>query len=222
MKLKTILLILLSAALYSCAPSHFVKPLSAKQQAVSLSLGGPLIKYSGLTIPVPMLAAAYGYGIDSSLTAFGALNFTSAAFGNAHIDLGVTKQFLKQKEYIPALSVSPVATIIYRNTNARKFYPQLDLNAFWEYGKQKNYFYVGISNWFELAQTRSEGVAQPNHWLFIPQAGYTFVFSNSSLTLEAKVIAPNLPNDKVVVDYQTPFNTHGAFGVYVSYIHPIK
>jgi hypothetical protein len=56
---------------YSCAPTRFVKPLDKKQQAVNLSLGGPLIGYSGLTIPMPFLTATYGYGIDSTLTGFG-------------------------------------------------------------------------------------------------------------------------------------------------------
>jgi hypothetical protein len=37
-------------------------------------------------------------------------------------------------------------------------------------------------------------------------------------TIEARVIAPNLSNEKLVVEYQTPLGTHGAFGVYIGYV----
>lgn len=198
----------------SCAPSHFVKPLNAKQKAVNLSLGGPVIDYNDVPIPMPFLTATYGYGIDSTLTGFASVNITSALYGNLQLELGATKKLLKQKGSIPAISINPVANFIYRNKNAAKFYPQLDINAYWDYNKKRNFFYVGISNWFELESKRSIGEDQPDHWLITPLVGETFVRRKWNYNVELKVLAANISSEKSVVDYKTPFNNQGAVGIY--------
>ena len=203
--------------LVSCSPSRFVKPLAKKQHAAGLSLGGPLFKYVKTTIPMPFLTGIYGYGIDSTLTGFISVNITSALYGNLQLEPGCTKQVLRQHGYWPAISVSPVFTILYRNKNTFRLYPQADVNAVWEYGKSKNYFYAGSNNWFEPSGKRSLKQRQTNHWLFTPMAGHSFNGNKWNLNLEVKVIAPNRSNQKLVVEYQTPFGTHGAFGVYIGY-----
>ena len=208
---------LLLFTFYSCSPARFVKPLEKGQHAATVSLGGPLIEFGTAVIPVPFLTATYGYGIDSTFTGFGSFNATSALFGNFQIELGATKQLLQQKKYFPALSISPVANIIYRNKDSYRLYPQLAINAFWEYGKRKNFFYVGLDNWFELAKKRTQDVKQPNHWIAMPSIGHSFTGKKWNFNIETKIIAPNLSNEKLVVDYVTPLKTHGAFGVYFGY-----
>ncbi len=81
MKKISVISFLITIYISSCAPACFVKPLADKQKAVNLSVGGPLFKYSDLVVPMPLLTATYGYGIDSTLTGFGALNITSALYG---------------------------------------------------------------------------------------------------------------------------------------------
>jgi len=191
--------------------------LEKHQDAANLSLGGPLVKLGKNTIPIPFITANYGYGIDSTLTGYTSLNITSALYGNLQLELGATKQWIKQKKYIPGLSTALQFNLIYRNTDAFKVYPQLDLNAFWEYGKRKNYFYIGASNWFELSQKRTLGETQQNHWIFMPLIGHNFTGKKWDINLEAKIIAPNLSNENIVVDYWTPFKNRGAFGVYIGY-----
>lgn len=209
--------ILLFFIIYSCSPIKYIKPLEKGDHAATISMGGPLIKYGAATMPIPFLTANYGYGIDSSLTGFTSLNITSALFGNFQMELGASKQLLKQNNYFPALSFSPVANIIYRNKDAFKFYPQLAINTFWEYGKHKNLVYIGFDNWFELALKRAHGVQQPNHWIFMPSIGHTFTGNKWNFNVEAKLIAPNLSNEKLVVDYQTPLKNNGAMGIFVGY-----
>jgi hypothetical protein len=203
--------------LASCSPVRYVKPLAKKEHAANLSFGGPLIKFGTNTIPIPFLSANYGFGIDSTLTGFASLNVTSALYGNFQMELGATKQWLKQSKYLPAFSSTLQLNTIYRNADARKIYPQLDLNLFWEYGKRKNYFYAGISNWFELSDKRTLGTPQTNRWIFMPIAGHAFSGKKWNINLEVKIIAPNISNEDIVVEYQTPFRDQGAFGIYIGY-----
>jgi hypothetical protein len=199
----------------SCAPTRFVKPLAKKQQAVNLSLGGALISYSKLTIPMPFVTATYGYGVDSTLTAFGSLNITSLVYGNAQVELGITKQLFAQRGAWPGVSINPVANIIYRNKDASKVYPELDINAFWDHNHKRNFFYIGVSNWFELSGKRAYDQQQEHNWLFTPMIDETFVRQKWNYNIELKAIAPNIANNTSTVDYKTPFGTHGAFGIYI-------
>ncbi len=217
LKIRLPALAITCCMLSSCAPMRFVKPLEKNQQAANLSFGGELIKYNSSTIPVPFLTANYGYGIDSALTGFASVNITSALFGNFQMNFGATKQLLKQNIYFPAVSITPSFDFIYRNKNAAKFYPQLAINAFWEYGKKNNLVYLGIDNWFELASKKAYGKTQENHWFFMPAIGHSFCGKKGSFTTEMRAIAPNLSNEKLVVEYRTPFGTNGAFGVYIGY-----
>lgn len=201
----------------ACAPARFVKPLAAGQQAVSVSLGGPLINHSNATIPLPLLTAAYGYGLTPTLTGFGAVNITSALYGNAQVELGLTKQVLQPRGWVPGFSFSPAATIIYRNPDVHKLYPTLDLYAYWNYGVAgRHYAYAGLSNWFELRGTRTFDQPVAAHWLPSPLVGTVLGSGGGrwAYTLEVKVLAPNLANNFNVADYRTPFGTRGALGFY--------
>lgn len=202
-----------------CSPVKYVKPLKNKQHAASISMGGPLIGYGSATIPMPFLTANYGYGIDSSLTGFGAINITSAMFGNIQTELGITKQFIYQKKHIPSVSVTPVVNVIYRNKDAAKVYPQLAINSFWEYGNKTKMLYVSIDNWFELSSKKAFDIEQKNKWIFMPTLGHSFIGKKGNINFEMKVIAPNLSNQKLVVDYKTPLGNNGAFGVYIGYTY---
>jgi hypothetical protein len=219
MRRITFVLISLVGLLNACGPVRFVKPLEKKQQALNLSLGGALIKKGSSTISIPFLTATYGYGIDSTVTAFGAINITSALFGNFQTELGGTVQVLKQHNYLPGLSTTPVINFICRNPQTYKFYPQLDINAYWEYAARKHYFYIGLSNWFELGGKQADDLSQTKRWLYTPLIGHNFNAAKWNVAIEVKVIAPNLSNEKNVVEYKTPFATHGALGTYVGYTY---
>ena len=201
--------------IWSCAPARFVKPLDKDQQAVNVSLGGAIIGYSNIAIPMPFLTATYGYGIDSSLTGFASLNITSAIYGNLQTELGVTKRIWKQHGGLPAFSINPVLNFMYRNKSAVKFYPQLDLNAYWELNKGRNFLYTGLSNWFELSSTRAFNEPQEHHWLLSPFIGETLVRSHWNYNIEAKFISPYISSDPGIVDYKTFYGKHGALGIYI-------
>ncbi len=201
----------------SCAPSRFVKPLEKNKSAISVSAGGPLIKYNKSTVPIPFATAIYGYGVGNKTTAFAGLNATSALYGNFQTEAGATLRLSSQHKFMPAFSVTPVINFIYRNSKTTRVYPQVDLNAFWEYGKNKNLIYVGVDNWFELRRQKAHGRSQRQAWFFSPMIGHTLVKNKWEINIEIKVMAPHVSNQNIVVEYQTPFKNHGAFGVYLSY-----
>lgn len=202
---------------WSCAPSRFVKPLAAKQKAVNIAAGGPLVAYNSLTIPVPFVTATYGYGFDSTLTGFGSLNITSALYGNVQAELGITKNLFAQNGNAPGVSISPVANIIYRPGTGAQLYPQIDINAYLDLNQHRNFFYAGISNWFDLHRNKASGVKQEHRWFISPEIGQTFVRHKWDFTIEAKILAPVLANNHIAVDYKTPLGNHGAFGIYFGY-----
>ena len=82
-------------AISSCAPSRYVRPLDEGQKAITGNLGGPLIKFSGMTIPLPLTAISLGYGLKDDLTIYGGMHTTALSFGVIQGELGVVKEFVK-------------------------------------------------------------------------------------------------------------------------------
>jgi hypothetical protein len=199
----------------SCAPARYVRPLAKGETVGSATFGGPLIGYSGATIPIPLLGIAAGHGFKDDLTGFAGLHLTSLAFGVVQVDAGIVKGLRKPDKWIPGVSISPVANIMFDKWQGKfNFYPQADANAYWNYGKRKHYCFVGLSNWFDLHSTRAEGQPQTTHWLPIIQAGNTFCSKKWAYTMELKYIAPNTSNQDLVVSYASP-GKKGTIGFYI-------
>lgn len=206
--------ILLLVGAWACAPVRVVKPLAAGEKALSFNIGGPLIGFSETTIPMPLTAVSGAYGVSDKLTAFAGLHTTALAFGVIQTDIGVVRGLSTPTGLRPGISVSPVANLMLDTwENNFKFYPQLDLNAYWHLGQRESFLYVGSNNWFELAGTRAHGERQEIRWLANFQSGYTFVRSKMNYTVELKYLAPFHSNREVVVDYRG-IGGNGALGVY--------
>lgn len=208
-------LVILSA---SCVSSRFIEPLDKNKLAIGGNFGGPLIDFGGLTIPVPLTAIEVGYGLDTNLTIHGGLHTTAFFFGNLQLDAGVTYKFLNQNKYIPNLSVNPGFNFVYSPSyKAMKFWPTIDLNAYWNYGKRRNYFYTGFNNMFELSKTMANDQPQKQRWLFNPQIGHVLKSKKGSLqfTTEFKFLALNQDNSYSFIPYNSSTGSHGATGVYL-------
>ncbi len=218
---RTILIAACVFAISSCAPSRYVRPLEEGQKAITGNLGGPLIKFSGMTIPLPLTAISLGYGLKDNLTIYGGVHTTALSFGVIQGDFGVVKEFIKPDtllKFKPGFSMSYTTNLLVDTWEKNfKFWPQIDANLFWNFNlKRKDYFYLGVSNWFELAARRAHGEPQLNRWLFNPQAGITFDQPNWSYNVEAKYLAPNFSNQNIVVDYAKPWGENGGLGIYFS------
>ena len=209
-------LLLLVIFVTGCAPTRFVKPLDKEQKVINASFGGPLIGFAGMTIPVPLTSLTGGYGLKEDLTIFGSLHTTALLFGVIQTEFGVVKSFLTPDKFKPGLTVTPVINLAIDKWKGNfKLWPQLDINAYWNYKDKDNYFYLGSSNWFELAGKKAHEEKQTTLWIGNFHAGHTFVRGKMDYNLEFKYLAPFFSNQDVVVDYKS-FGNNGAIGVYMS------
>lgn len=219
--MKNYLIIIISAIVFlvlgnSCSSSRYVEPLAKKQHAIGLNLGGPLIKFGGNIIPTPMSSIVYGYGLDTNLTVFGGLHTTSLIFNNLHVDFGATYKFINQNKYTPSLSGSLNNTIVSSfKTGTTRYWPSLDLNGYWNFSKRNHFWYVGLSNWFELRKNRSHDSEQIQRWLPNPQAGVTLKTKTFQFNVEYKFLAVGITSNDVFVPYQSLSNSKGAMGLYL-------
>jgi hypothetical protein len=213
-------IVFISFLITGCSSTRFVEPLEKDQLSIGAGFGGPTIEFAGAPIPLPLTSIEVGYGLDSNLTIHGGWHTTAAFFGNAQIDAGVTYQFIDQNKYIPNVSVSPSLNFIYSfDAKAARLWPILDLNAYWNYGKRRNYFYVGFNNYFEMRQMMANEQEQMHHWIFNPQIGHVIKGKKSpwQFSVELKLIAPYLDNTKAFVPYKSVLGKWGSTGFYLGF-----
>jgi hypothetical protein len=196
--------------LFSCAPTRVVRPLAAKEVQVGVNLGGPIIDFAGLKMPIPFTSVYGAYGLTDTRTLFGGLHTTSLAAGVGQIDVGITQNIWRNKGW--GLSASPVFNMMYGYKSFR-FYPELDINAYKEYGEKRHFAYFSLANWFVLAGKKAHDVKQTTHYIPSFAVGNTFNRPKMNYILELKWMAPFTDNSKVVVNYNG-VGKNGAMGCY--------
>lgn len=213
---KYIFILVLIIILSSCASSRFVEPLQKGEQAIGFDIGGPMIEFAGTTIPIPLTSVIYGKGIDSNITVFGSVHITSLLFSNLQSDFGATYRLYKSNiSYIPSLSASGNGNIVWDMDDSKvKFWPQLDVNAYWNFGKNNHYLYAGVSNWWEVGNTRSQDRPQLDRWLVNPQIGFVYKSKKWFYSIETKFLAPSHNNVNAFVPYFSLLGEKGANGLY--------
>ena len=73
--------ICLTLVMMSCAPSRYVRPLDKGEVALNVHAFGPLIKFGGAVVPVPLTSVGVGYGLRNNLTLHGTVHTTAALYG---------------------------------------------------------------------------------------------------------------------------------------------
>lgn len=208
-------LLTIAILIFACSPSRFIQPLEKDQQALSFHLGGSLIDYSGLTIPVPLSSITYGNGVRENLTLYGSLHTTSLLFNNLHLEVGGLTNLMIQDGWIPAISTSLtlnyVSEISQGNT---KLWPQIDGNFYWSFKDQKHRVYSGFSTWID-PDLLNENFAVTN-----PHLGYNRKVGKWQLGIELKFLAPTYDNTKTFVPYESLLGKTGATGIYFNINKP--
>ncbi len=211
--MQKISVIFLLLVLVSCAPSRIVKPLAKGEQAIGVNLGGPLINFGGLPIPIPYTSAFYAKGMSSKTTAFGSLHLTALAFGVFQTDIGLCTNVFYSPKFKLGMSANPAINFAIDKWEWKaKIWPQLDVNMYKNIGS-KSFLYFGVSNWFEPSNTRAHGEGQNKNWFMNPQLGFQYAPNKWTYGIESKWVAPGVSNQPNVPDYMGPHH-QGAIGVY--------
>lgn len=215
--LKLSAIIALLVIFQSCAPSRVVRPLEKGERQVSANLGGPLFDFAGTTIPLPLTAISYAQGVTDNVTVFGGIHTTAMLYGVIQTDIGACINLYHSDSSQFGLSVNPVVNMAYDKWEGNfKLWPEIDINAYWEFKPKKSFTYVGVSNWFELASERAHGETQENRWLINPHLGYTYVRNKWNYNFETKWLVPNVDTKPNVVDYKG-IGGKGGVGIYFTF-----
>ncbi|MFM7725923.1 MAG: hypothetical protein ACKO7B_04420 [Flavobacteriales bacterium] len=213
-----ILLFLALALIAACSPVTLVKPLEKNQWAASATLGGPLIGFGSAVIPVPFTSLGAAYGINERTSVSARIHTTAALFGVAQIDAGYLRQIRKQQGAIPGISAMGQGTfMVDRWKGIARFYPQLDLNAWWDVGQKGHYCYTGLSSWYELQSKGTGDRNQPANWIPAWNVGFCREHIRWSTRFELKYMAPFSSHESLTVDYKAP-GSAGAVGVFVGFM----
>jgi hypothetical protein len=213
-----LMVLVILTGLFSCAPSRFVKPLKKNQKALSFSFGGPGIMYSGAPIPIPFSTLCYAQGINTSVTAFGALHFTSSLFGNLQADLGASCKLFELSSGL-GMSASPAIQLAYSVGTAKtlRAWPTGDVNVYYHLFKKPSYLYGGVNAWFEFSKFKAHQELQTRHVIPNLQLGYVLVKKKWQHQFEFKFIGLGIPNTPGVVDY-VGVNGKGSVGFYYNLV----
>ena len=212
-----ILLFVSIALLASCSPVSMVKPLQKKQWAATATVGGPLVGFGGAVVPVPFTSVGAAYGVDSVSTLALRVHTTAALFGVGQIDGAYLRQWRGQEGGIPGISTVVQATyMVDRWEGNSRFYPSLDVNAWWDVGKKGSFIYTGITSWYELKKIGTADRVQEHRWIPALNLGYTRSRGKWNTNFECKYLAPFTSHESLTVDYKAP-GSNGAFGVYVGF-----
>ena len=205
------------AWMLGCAPTHVVRPLEKGTVAVTGTLGGSIFDNFGYPLPVPNTTIGASYGVTEKLTGYASFYPTSAAFGVLQFDLGACYGILQPDGWRPGVSVTPGLNLAGDVWESHfKLWPQLDANAYWNYGKRRNFAYVGLSSWYELAGKRAHGQDQPQFILPGFQIGHTFGGERFDFTTELKVNNVVKSNRDLTVSWWG-LGSQGALGIYFGF-----
>lgn len=215
---KSIYLLVLGFGIISiftnCSTTRFVEPLEKDEIAIGANAGGPIISLGDNVIPLPLSSVYVGYGYKENLTLYGGLHTTSLLFSNLQFDLGARKDLFEGYSIYPSISGAlGINGIVGFREFKPRFFPELNVNAYWKYGKWRTY--TGAQTWFDFYKN-----FKPTYGFggfFVPSLvlGQDVKIGDWRIGLEYKRLAFNVPTENSVVNYIT-FGGIGAQGVYLS------
>jgi hypothetical protein len=129
-----------------------------------------------------------------------------AAFGNLALDAGVTKHFLQQSQWIPALAIEGSIYGFYNigETSSLRVYPAFALIGSYRLSKRDHLLYLGTHMMIQYADP---------YLIFVPYIGFEIPFGHQwVLNLETKWYAPHEDSEDRVVDYGIKPANYGALG----------
>ncbi len=191
---------------FSCAPVRTIVPLEKGDTHVSATAGGPLIKFSGLVIPMPLTSVCVAHGLGNNATLNSALHTTSLLFGVIQIEESVTTRLYSFSDKGFGITTTPgfyFMTDLWKGKV--KFYPFQDISVYGCYGENMNFMYLSYTHLLEISSRDSYGNT-PSFGQYVPNVsiGHTWRRPKVNYTLEFKYMSFLKSNENIVVDYISP------------------
>lgn len=192
-----------------CGTVSTVRPLPVGQNALSLSVGGPIAELPGIAdVPLPYSTLRYRWGVYKNLEAHIGLHPTMLVFGTIGLDAGLSYELIHGSKLTPSLvaGINPTFWINPFN-RAAGFSPEAEAVASWTIGKNL-LVYSGGQAFFQLEKP------------YVPWAaliGWECRFGAAGLGIEAKWYAPTENSEYRVVRFPLSPGKMGAFGAVVGF-----
>ena len=189
-----------------CGTVASVKPMGAGNKSVVFSAGGPVAPVYDIDMPLPYSVLRYRFGLNDDTDVHISIHPTLALFGDAGLDIGLTKHFARNEGLRPGFSAGMSLYGFYdfsEVANAR-VYPELSFIFTYDVSKRVPVIYLGVENMIQFTEP-----------YLVPACllGGEFALNRRlAISLETRWYAPTESGDDRVVDYSiTPFG-QGAVG----------
>lgn len=142
LRLSSPIFFLLLTVVTGCGVTQPVRVAEEGTTHVLASLGGPLIPYAGMTIPVPYLNAGLLYGAGADVSYTGNLHLTMLLFGNLGVDAGYVRRLTQERGWIPELTAKGQLYFFsdLEDIRATRVFPLVTVNASYCIGSTLVYF----------------------------------------------------------------------------------
>lgn len=176
-------------------------------------MGGPLIQFSGLVIPVPISQIGIGYGINQNLTGQMGIGTTAASFGVGHLQAGILYGISPCGKGSPGITFQSQQHFFMDKWKGQfRWYPELGFSGFYDWSDKKNLIFLSAASFLEMEKLNA---FIKNQSFLIPWIGlgYQRHLDKWNWHFEARWLAPFEDNRHLVVDYVTP-GAKGGIGIY--------
>lgn len=199
-----LLLVLMLAA--GCGTVASVRPIGKGNSALTFTSAGPVAPVFGLDMPIPYAVLRFRRGLNDNTDFHAGLHATMLYLGNIGIDAGLTKHFLSQSGWRPALALEASVYAFYHlnEFSSIRAFPEVAVFTRYNLFNDRHALYFGSHF---LAQYTDPYI------IIAPFLGFEFNIGHFGLNLEGKWYAPTEDTEYRVVDYKIkPFN-RGAVGI---------
>jgi hypothetical protein len=205
-----VILFAIVVALSSCGVTQPVRVIDQGTTQAAVSLGGPLIPYSGMTVPTPYLNLGLIHGYRENLTLTANIHATMAVFKNAAFDVGAATRLARESNGWPELTAKGQLYVFsdLERIDALRIFPMVSVNASYLLG-HSTLLYAGADQLLQFNKPQ---------YFVAPFAGTQLSLSDrSALQIELKWMAANVNSAHGIFRGTGSIGDHGDIGIFFGF-----
>jgi hypothetical protein len=148
-------------AFTGCGTMNSARPLSPGEHALGVTLGGPMVEFSGAYIPLPNLIVEGRSGLNPlagrPLDLNYGLNLTGMAFGVVGLHGGASWQLVEQDGFVPAVTLSDRLWLynnyldLRKDASQRRLWAVDQIEFTGSYAVGRSLVYFGLAEYLDFA-----------------------------------------------------------------------